>query len=225
MEKLWIFGDSYSSTEFEDSSAWPHQLEKQYEVSNYSVAGSGPEYMMVKFRDRLIATKDLENISLMFFLSHDSRKPFSFLKKPGDQCNMQHFDKWNEYLRKTYAKQKPFLKQFYDDYYNSNFLDDFHHLKYVGIIKEVSRFFKKVLVIPVFDHPENGILYSRFNSTIEDTENFTYARGPALFTIEKEINTYASNHLCDENHKLMYEQLVNWMEHSIPFDTNNLKKL
>lgn len=229
MEKVWIFGDSYSSAEFKDPTAWPHKLAERYDINNFSISGTGPEYMIKLFKEQLNAPdlniNELKDINLIFFLSHDSRKDFSFLTNPSHQCITRHVDQFSRPEYKHYKKQKPFLEKFYIEYYDYNRLDDFDHLKYVGIIKEFSRFFKKVLIIPVFDRRTISILYNKFNSTIEDHRNCTYARGPILFDIEEEINTNAPNHYGPENHILMYEQLVNWIDNNIPFDSNNLKKL
>lgn len=229
MQKVWIFGDSYSSDEHNADFQWPVRLTSKYDVRNWSLGGTGPEYMINLFRLTLesknLTVQQLKDINLIFFVSHDSRKDFSFLTKPSDQCYMNHVDKWGKQEQKRYKKQKPFIDSFYRHYYIHNNLCDFNHLKYVGIIKEFSRFFKKVLVVSVFDQPENGLLLTKFNTTLEDTKNFTYAKGPALFFVEKEINGAEPNHLCLENHNRMYNQLVDWIEYDIPLDTKKLKEI
>ena len=236
MEKIWIFGDSYAANDSNESYTWPKKLSEKYKVTNWAVGGTGPEYMINLFRKELenpkLVLTDLKNINLIFFLSHDSRKDFSFLQQSNDQCFTFHVgmetkfkDKWSISKLKKYAKQKDFLRKFYRDYYLHNNLCDFNHLKYIGILKEFSRFFKKVLVIPVFDNYEEGILYQKFNTTVADIDNFTYSQGPALFFIENEINGNMPNHLCIENHNNMFVQLTNWIENSIPLDTNKFKKI
>ena len=46
-----------------------------------------------------------------------------------------------------------------------------------------------------------------------------------LKVVEKEVNGDEPNHLCLENHNIMYNELSNWIEHDIPFDTKKLKKI
>ena len=229
MQKVRIFGDSYSSAEHHANFQWPVRLASKYNVRNWSWGGTGPEYMINIFRQELesknVIVDELKDINLIFFISRDSRKDFSFITNPSDQCCMNRIGNWDKRLNKKYRKHKSFIDNFYRHYYIHNNLCDFNHLKYVGIIKEFSRFFKKVLVVSVFDRPEESLLLTKFNTRLENTENFTYAKGPALFFVEKEVNGDEPNHLCLENHNIMYNELSNWIEHDIPFDTKKLKKI
>jgi hypothetical protein len=236
MQKVWIFGDSYAADVSDESYAWPRRLSLKYNVENFAISGTGPEYILKLFRNELdspsLNPKDLNDINLIFFLSHDSRKDFKFLKDPSDQCCMLHIasetkfeQDWASRRVKEYTKEKNFITHFYRDYYLHNNLCDFDHLKYVGILKEFSRFFKKTLVVPVFDPPHHGILHQKFDTTVEDYGNFSYAKGPALFFVENEVNGEMPNHLCIENHNRMFDQLKNWIDNSIPLDTEKLKKI
>jgi len=226
MEEVWIFGDSYAADCYypeEEKYAWPLRLKNLYNVENFAYPGTGPEHAMKVFRNQILhcTSEELSNISVIFVLSHDSRKDFSFLDSLSDQCSMfvmdQNFKKYNK-------KNQNFIKKFYKEYYMHNELGDFRHLQYVGILKEFSRFFKKILVIPAFDDYKSNTLYEKFDSQIEDYENFYYSKGPALFFIEKEKNN-DPNHLSLINHSLMFENLKAWLENSHIFDTNNLQKI
>lgn len=236
MQKVWIFGDSYAANSSNEDYAWPNQLSKKYDVTNWAKSGTGPEYMMKVFKKELESSsnnvEDLKEISLIFFLSHDSRKDFSFLTNSEDQCLMIHIaskkkfkDEWSFNKSIRYQQHQHFLSNFYKNYYLHEDLSDFRHLQYVGILKEYSRFFKKCLVVSVFDRPDASVLHQKFNTTIQDTDNFCYAKGPALYEVEKEINKDMPNHLSIENHNLMFEQLVDWIENSVSLDTKNLKTL
>jgi hypothetical protein len=235
MKKLWIFGDSYSDSSYHnDEDAWSKQIEKVYDVKNLSRAGSGPEYQLGLFRKAMLNTdvNDLKEIILIFFISHNSRKNFKFVEHPTDQSFMSHIasdtsykDEWHQNKVKKYAAYKTFLKDFYKYYYQNLELDDFEYIQQVSLIKEFSKFFKKVLVITVFNSALNSKLHKKFNSIIDDSENFTYARGPALHFVERDVNMTDANHMCRKNHRLFYKQLINWIENNVPVDTEKLKKI
>lgn len=234
MKKLWIFGDSYSDSSYHNNeAAWSKKIEKVYNVQNLSKSGSGPEYQLGLFRKSILDTdvNDLKETTLIFFLSHNSRKNFEFVEHPEDQSFMLHIasntlykDEWQQNKVKKYAAYKPFLKEFYKYYYLSHDLDDFEYIQQIVLIKEFSKFFKKALVITVFNNAPDSNLHKKFNSIIDDSENFTYARGPALHFVERDVNIKEANHMCIENHQLLYNQLINWIENNVPVDTEKLKK-
>lgn len=232
-QKVWIFGDSYANDTYDKSYAWTKRIAKDYNTTNYAVGGTGPEYMINVFRNAVIETdiEELKDINLIFFISNDDRKNFSFTVRPEDQAvmiNSVFNEKPDDFIRKRtalYKNQKKFIHNFYKKYYIHNDLKDFRNLAYIGILKEYSKFFKKVLVVSVFDNIEKSLLHTKFGCTIEDTENFTYCRGPDLYSIEKDINKPLPNHLSIDNHTLLHEQIKNWIDINIPPDLNNLKKI
>jgi len=233
MQKVWIFGDSYANDTYNKSYAWSKRVAQKYNTVNYAIGGTGPEYMMQIFRKALQNTseEELKNIDLIFFLSGDERKQFSFTAQPEDQAVMIDVvfrGMLDRYMRKRtslYRGQKKFLHNFYKKYYLHNKLEDFRQLQYVGILKEYSQFFNKVLVISVFDDFKDSLLYKKFNTTVNDTENFTFCRGPSLYSMEKDINKSLPNHLSPTNHDLLYNEIENWIEHNNPPDLNNLEKI
>jgi len=233
MQKVWIFGDSYANDTYEESYVWTKRVAQKYNTVNYAIGGTGPEYMMRIFRNALQTTseEDLKNINLIFFLSGDERKHFSFTAQPEDQAVMIDVvfrGMLDNYMRKRtaqYKDQKKFLNNFYKKYYLHNNLEDFRQLQYVGILKEYSSFFKKVLVVSVFDDAQDSLLYKKFSSTVQDTEKFTFCKGPSLYSIEKDINKELPNHLSLTNHDLLFNEIVNWIDHDTSPNINNLKKI
>ena len=233
MQKVWIFGDSYANDSYKATHPWAVQLSRTYDVKNYAIGGSGPEYMMQLFRDAIqdTETDELEKINLIFFLSGDERKNFNFTMRPEDQSIMMNVNFGRDddlYIRRTIAKYrsyKKFLYNFYKRYYLHNNLQDFRQLQYVGILKEYSTFFKKVLVVNVFDDPQDSLLYKKFGTTVTDTEKFTFCKGPSLYSIEQNINKELPNHLSPTNHDLLFNEMVNWIDHNISPNINNLKKI
>jgi hypothetical protein len=233
MQKVWIFGDSYANDTYDKSYAWTKRVAQKYNTVNYAIGGTGPEYMIGIFRQELLKTDidELKDIDLIFFLSGDERKQFSFTAQPEDQAVMIDVvfrGMLDNYMRKRtaqYKDQKKFLHNFYKKYYLHNNLEDFRQLQYVGILKEYSQFFNKVLVVSVFDDAQDSLLYKKFSTTIKDTENFTFCRGPSLYSIEKDINKPLPNHLSPTNHDLLYNEIENWIEHNNPPNLNNLEKI
>ena len=233
MQKVWIFGDSYANDDYKATHPWAVQLSQTYDVKNYAIGGTGPEYMMQLFRDAIqdTETDELEKINLIFFLSGDERKNFNFTLQPEDQSimiNVNFGRDFDFHIKRTVAKYrsyKKFLHNFYKRYYLYNDLQDFRQLQYVGILKEYSVFFKKVLVVNVFDDPQDSLLYKKFGTTVTDTEKFTFCKGPKLFSVEENINKELPNHLSPFNHDLLFNEMVNWLDHDISPNINNLKKI
>ena len=233
MQKVWIFGDSYAKDTYNKSYAWTKRVAQKYNTVNYAIGGTGPEYMINVFRKEIINSEpeDLKNIIVIFFLSSDDRKNFSFTDQPEDQAimiNVVFQGILDRYMRKRtslYREQKKFLKSFYKKYYLYNDLEDFRQLGYVGILKEYSSFFKKVLVVSVFDDTQDSLLYKKFGTSVKDTENFKFCKGPSLYSIEKDINKQLPNHLSPTNHDLLYNEIVNWIDNNISPDLNNLEKI
>jgi len=235
MQKVWIFGDSYANDTYDKPYAWTKRVAKKYNTVNYAISGSGPEYMIGIFQEELLKTDidELKKINLIFVLSNDARKNFSFTIRPEDQAVMldmiRHKGRDKDvYIRKRaslYINDIKFIRNFYKKYYLHNDLGDFRQLQYVGILKEFSQFFNKVLVISVFDDYRDSLLYKKFDTTITDTENFTFCKGPSLYSVEKDINKTLPNHLSSTNHDLLYNEIENWLENNIPPNINNLQKI
>lgn len=233
MHKVWIYGDSYANDTYDKPYAWTKRVAKKYNTLNKAIGGTGPEYMISTFRQEILKAdiEELKETDLIFFLSGDERKNFTFTAQPEDQAIMidaVFSGNKDRYMRKRvaeYKDQKKFLNNFYKKYYLHNDLEDFRQLQYVGILKEYSQFFKKVLVVSVFDDFRDSLLYKKFNTTIKDTENFTFCRGPSLYSIEKDINKSLPNHLSPINHDLLYTEIENWIENNIVPDLTNLEKI
>lgn len=235
MKKIWIFGDSYSVEHENCKYSWPVRLKNNYIVKNFSLGGTGPEYQLDVFKKIILNTslEELKSIDLIFLISSNSRKNFSFYTDPSHQsfglsiANQNKFDykPFNKIIRQ-YSQYTNFLKDFFKFYYLYNTQDfDMLHIHQILFIKEFSKFFNKGLVISVFDNTSESAICKKFNNILDSTNTFTYAKGLPLYYIEKEIYKFAPNHLSEKNHSLLYEQMVNWIENNISVDTDKLKKI
>ena len=236
--QIWLFGDSYSSTDPNHAHlqyCWPYKLSRMYSLVNFSISGTGPDYQFLKLQDRIQATKNIENlksVTLIFFMSNDSRKNFSFLRKVSDACFMVHTAMDTEdssptmkYRKEEYREHKPFLKKFFKTYYSHNNKEELSMLKNVAFLKEISKLFNKVLVIPVFDMPY-GKLHEKFTLNVEPTPNFHVAEGPTMYDVSKDLDpNYFSipNHLPHSHHDIMLNALIDWIEEDNLINTNIFK--
>jgi hypothetical protein len=70
MKNVWIFGDSYADKNYNNACIenWPMLLEKKYNVKNFAVAGSGPEYSINTLYNEFRKTNatDVKKLQLYF---------------------------------------------------------------------------------------------------------------------------------------------------------------
>ena len=233
MKNVWIFGDSYADKYFNTANIenWPMLLEKNYNVKNFAIAGSGPEYSINILYDEVekLDTDDAKKITVIFFISDVSRYNFSFLKAR-EQClikfaSLDNLDKLNnlrKYVRNNRClkdkKQISFIKDFFRDYH-LNQPDEIQYLKILGTLKILSNRFEKILCIPCFSqipdyvstNTDNFYLFSHTPFYMIDYENFNFGQDPR------------SNHLANAKHPVFYEQLKNWIDFNIPIDIEKIK--
>lgn len=205
-------------------------LEQEYNVKNFAVAGSGPEYSLsILLKNILDKTEsELKNITVFFIMSHDMR--FNLLSiNPYDQvlCKYTTFNMFDPRIT-DYAKNKlnsvidkpmqKFIKKFYN-YYFSNLNPDIHILKTVGSLQLLANVFNKILVVSSFkkippyipDKDNNFSLFSRMPLSDLMKQQFAFDHDKL------------SNHLEDYQHPVFYEQLKNWIEFDIPVDFDKIK--
>lgn len=229
-QKVWIFGDSYAARYDEGKdleNSWPYMIAKKYNVINEALPGSSIFLALKKINNLINHNTNTQDDILIFYMSNRDRIDFSFLERDEDACMMHNVvndnsdQKWiKKYLRR-YKRYSTFIKNFYQYYvFNNEKALEMSMLGHYVLLKELSKRFKKVLVVPVFQLP-----YIK-DFTIDDTEKFSIAKGNALwFHDEKNIDTDQVNHMRVENHKIIYDMTVDWIENDIPFDTEKLKKI
>ena len=230
MKPIWIFGDSYAMDAEVDYS-WPTRLSKTHNVKNFAEGGTGPDWSVNLLKDEIKNTpiEDLKDITLIFFVSHYSRKHFNFQQQASDQCFMAHYaaGSTSGFSQRMKDYYKPFKKFIHQTYKYDSLLHDNEGnftLQHILLIKELSRFFKQTLIVPVFTPIKDTILGQKFSATILDTDNCTIADS-CIWEPEKDINLLEPNHHCRENHAIIYNMMYDWIEKKNPFIINKLKKI
>jgi hypothetical protein len=234
MQKVWIFGDSYADPVHKDNDSWPLQLEKRYEVKNFALIGTGPNLQIKKFLDEIKSTKDTSDVSVIFFISDVNRHNFRFLKEYSHSTYMinvvqndQGIDKKSKRHIKEYGKKYgEFLKSFFYNYWLHNDLHYLEFLKFIGLLKDLSPLFKKIIAINIFEDLDKDAFQSQIiKNSNHSSNNFYFAKGSRLYDYELMVNTYEPNHMCKDNHDIMYKELSNWIDSSINLDLDKLKKI
>jgi hypothetical protein len=223
-KKVWIFGDSYSdSVNYiqNDYPTWPIELAKKYDVKNFSLQGTGPDWSLSLLNENMKSQGlgNLKDVTVIFLVSNPFRFNFSFYDPPGNQVLLPFIGKYSdigEYHKteiKKYSKYFKFYKDFLKYYAYEETWVGTAVVKITGSLKLYEHFFKKILVWPVFDMPKF--------LTVPQTGKFYYVN-KKLYDIEsKKYKIGAdprSNHLSKENHVVMLEQLSNWIEYNTPID-------
>ena len=216
MEKVWIFGDSYSDPVSSlGQSSWTHDIAQRYAVKNFSHRGTGPDWSLNQLQLQLETAGDLTDVNMIFFVSDSYRFNFDFYQNPEHQALYWLIYK-NSNLYEPYLNtHRKFCVQFYRHYISDiNFLHR-DTMKIIGCLRLYESVFKKILVWPVFYPARHAIA---------QTESFHYVSS-ALSSFENN-NGYRyrqdprANHLSPENHSVMFQQLCSWIDHGISIDTS-----
>jgi hypothetical protein len=226
-EKVWIFGDSFSDPKYINNNnfSWPTELAKNYDVNNLSLCGTGPDWSL----DRLLQIQKLnqtQDINLIFFISNPHRFDFKFYKDARDQVLYFYLlngpdNKDSDNRIAPYQQQKEFVKLF-NRWYLGCQIDSYidkEIMKYVGALKLLEKIFKKILVWPIFD---------MLKIQIDQGEKFYVVNDLPLANIESDLrytfsNDSRANHLSDDNHLVMLEQLSNWIDYSKQIDITRFR--
>jgi len=76
-----------------------------------------------------------------------------------------------------------------------------------------------MLVVPVQDTPHELI------GKIKNTNKFILAEGALIDYDKNFLDLHHPNHMRQENHDIMFNMLVNWIENNDVFDTEKLIKI
>ena len=219
-ETVWIFGDSYSYRNPEPGAVrtWPRMLEKVYNVVNYSLDGTGPDWSLEQLVN-IPDDTDTSNISLIFFVSNIYRQNWKFWKSDSHQflsvelvLNMRfQEEKEVNSLKREYNKYKDFAKQTIKNRKDS--WAKIEHQKVLGMLNLVAPKFKKVLIVYCFNdyHPWGK-------------EEFIL--GPNVHIFSKVMNTFhiepsgqqfdgLYNHLPIKTHKKVFNYFKNWINNNV----------
>ncbi len=218
-ETVWIFGDSYSYRHPEPGAVrtWPRMLEKKYNVVNYSLQGTGPDWSLEQLVN-IPDDTDTSNISLIFFVSNITRQNWKFWKSPSHQFLSVDivFNKWllevKEVieLKRKYHNHKDFAKQTIKNRKDS--WAKIEHQKVLGMLNLVAPKFKKVLIVYCFNdcHPwgkEEFILGPNMHIFSKVMET--------LYPSQEQQSDGLYNHLPIETHKKIFKHFKNWIDNNV----------
>lgn len=220
-QSIWIFGDSYSEPlyglqpqeilkRFPEKNnsifTWPDELEKKYNVKNFSIGGTGPQQALKIFFNHYDLHRDcFKDIIVLFFLSDAITRPeFHFLKRPQDACLLS---KPNELERHHYD---PTHINFTKSYFTYAKDDDFYVDKFAGALLTVADKFKKVLFWPCFS---SGV--GKFITKTSKINNLYFIAEP-LWNIENFKDDTQFNHISRQLHVKMFNAISDWIENDTP---------
>jgi hypothetical protein len=223
-KKVWIFGDSYGDLTYtqRDPLTWPGELNKKYDVSNFSMTGTGPDWSLSLLNENMKSQglDNLKDVTLIFLISSAFRFNFSFYETPKHQRLFSIFD--NVYnLKDTlrykkelvkYSSYRKFCREFLKYYADEQNYCSTKLMKITGTLKLYEPFFEKIMVWPIFDDTD---------TPISQTDKFYYVdKKLSLLEYNNKFQgkDSRSNHLSKENHVVMLEQLLNWIEYNTPID-------
>lgn len=254
MEKVWIFGDSFT-TEFYSTkdgklykeNVWPWMLKKNYNVYNPSLCGTGPLTMLNLFlhqgkksvifydwekgHDLNIKNEydlDTENTSVLFFISSVNRVHLNFLQTIQHQCLLLDIE------RTQYNKYKNFIKFLHNHYFTPEWYED--NITFIlTTLFYLSKIYKKILIFPLFEK-EHEIINSNFLKFIPIPENChivnrclrqltsNHIANPPEYTSDGHLTDSNPNHILQEKHIHLYNFLNEYIK-TCNLNYNELDKL
>ena len=204
--EVWIFGDSYANENLEFSYSWPVLLKQQYNVKNFAITGSGPDYQLSLFLDKL-STSDASNTDVIFFVSDTIRFNFKFLESPSEQYIIKHLVKTSSFDTniKKYKKYKTFINWFFRDYVYHSTYNETETIKIILLLKELSKHFNNMIIIPVFDNLNEPLI------SFDNTEKLCIVKNK-FKEVELDKFTHEPNHMSQEVHDQVYKKLSYWLD-------------
>jgi hypothetical protein len=190
--KILLCGDSY----VQDNNlkhTWPTKLANTYETTNLACSGTGPQWSLNQLR-LFIENNDTSNTKLLFFVSAESRL---------DLACVEQNKQWT--LRESNNKNIVWL------YKNYVFTDSFRYLeqdKIISCLGQYAKYFDNVLIWNIFGQ-KTKLKYS-FDCNVDYINESLYSI--EYESIERKGRDTLNNHLHDENHQVMYDQLSNWIQ-------------
>ena len=224
MDELWIFGDSFAANHWPVETQgfnWVNEIANKYSVLNLAKIGTGPDYSLDCLRRKFLTTpKDkTKDITVIFFSADSFRLNLSCYKDP-----MQSAEIYALAEGKINHKAKLFAKQLVEWYLDHNYKERCD-LQYLATLNHMSQYFKQVLYWPV------PTLTPTTENFLDVADNM-FVPNQSLVDISVEDCGHQiiglnidprANHLHEENHRIMYDQLVDWIENFSPIDTSKFK--
>lgn len=224
MDRVAIFGDSFADPLCNGRQpkgfTWPVELDKNYHVLNEAKSGSGPMYSLKKLhywlQPQVHSLKHCYDTCLIFICSDPCRLDLSCYKDPGEAVHIyDHAQNTRRHVSNLFAKQA--VQWYMDIDWQIN-----QSCMYYSLINEYAQYFKRVLFWPIggskfFDlipMSQNDNFYfvkeSLNDITIRDSGESVYGQGIDL----------RPNHLQEPNHRIMYDQITDWIHNGTDIDTS-----
>lgn len=239
---LWIFGDSYCDPDFQNDKSyqgWPQLIKKEYNVTNLSKAGSGPDYSMQQLVKMLKKTKinDRKNIHIFFVISDIFRIPLDFANpsilthsKESLIVNYMLFKFFPDTVKnsielqkdidKTWTtKQQKKIEQIFRHHILYSSYTKTEIIKTVLFLKELSFQFASVYVASVYQHIPD------FFGTIYNTKNFYLAKTKIVDVFDNDFGygeDPRNNHIPKDSHSKLVNQISKWTNKLQPFEFKDL---
>ena len=229
MKTLYIYGDSYADPAHRYGAAgnyqWPTELEKKFNVQNFSIKGSSPMYMLDMLKGTIEGSdpKILKQSNCLFLMSHTGRKNWKFLRPDQHYLLPRIMDNHStgldpditNQIRKlrSYAK---FLKQAHQ---SDGETDELKILTIFSTVQTLSKFFNKTIFWPIFQPlPEYTKMYS--NKQFQVVSKCLIDISEA----ENKDDDLKNNHMDFVNHQAMVGQIERWVNKNHFINTDIFRK-
>lgn len=240
IKRVWIFGDSYADPHWGKEryahETWYETLAKQHEYNNFAKAGTGPHYSMKEFYRRY-KQFDKEDL-VIWILSGEERIQYHLPKEyrtyEHNDITLVHESYWD------FKNQKMKCNDIVDPSFHQSHKD---HMSYTmktferevinsnkkneSFLYTISRIHKCKICIFFLDY-DNSYMKDIFNDelfyihpmALQDISKNEYRNPGEPFYEDNKRN----NHLSEENHKVMYNIINNFVQgiRTIPEFKQNL---
>ena len=228
IKRVWIFGDSYADPHWGKEryvhETWYETLAKQYEYNNFAKAGTGPHYSMKEFYRRY-KQFDKEDL-VIWILSGEERIQYHLPKEyrtyEHNDIMLVHESYWD------FKNQKMKCNDVFDPSFHQSHKD---HMSYTmktferevinsnkkneSFLYTISRIHKCKICIFFLNYDDSYIkdslndeLFYINPMALQDISRNEYKNPGEPFYEDNKRN----NHLSEENHKVMYNVINNFVQ-------------
>lgn len=241
--KMLIFGDSYGDPRhnfgyIHENKLWYKLLEDRFDVLNCCIDATGPSYVIDYINKNLSLLKNIDKLIILF--SDPYRFNFSFLKDPSHATTVKWIAENSCNFIKQKWKRKKFLSQ--DDkesreylleqedvisnFYTKNdfFLKNYFNYFIKNLETKIS--LDKILIISIFNEIPNYKSVKIFPKKLYEVSQNEWVDENQYFYLHNSDQEYRKNHLSIENHKILYDNIINMIDgvdEYIPFKQKMLK--
>ena len=207
MTDVYIYGDSFADPNWgqphDCAFVWPTELAKRYTVHNRALKGTGPEYSI----RQLVETNPKPNSVCIFIVSDANRL---YLQEFW-QSDHQQVHLLDVAAGRIAHPQQRFVRQLYTHY-----LTDCTHATRtaaaIGAVNSLTAHYQRVLIWPI------GTLAQslRTDPSVTLIPTGLIDLSEAEWKLSRTDDPYLDNrpnHFSEINHRVMYQQITNWIDH------------